>query len=159
MARLNKELLLLSRIENGQYSERTNIDIKGLIERQAEELQTIYETKMQIKLTLHTESLNVSMNPILAEVLTGNLLKNAYVYNCKQGEIIVTIQGKRVDIANSSRIASLEGEPLFERFYHKGEGENSTGLGLSLVKAIATMHAVEVTYSYIGGMHHFTLIF
>lgn len=158
LARLNKELLLLSRIENGQYSERENIDIRELIERQARELQTIYESQ-EIRLTLDTDSLEFSMNPVLAQVLTGNLLKNAFVYNCKQGEIIVSIHGKRVDIANSSTTGSLEKEPIFDRFYHKGEGENSTGLGLSLVKAIADMHEIEVTYHYDNQMHHFALNF
>ena len=69
----------------------------------------------------------------------------------------VTADGRELTIANSGERA-LDASQIFERFYHEGNPE-STGLGLALVSSICRYYNIEVGYSFVEGMHRFTLKF
>ncbi|MDD4847865.1 MAG: HAMP domain-containing sensor histidine kinase [Bacteroidales bacterium] len=156
MVRINKTLLLLSKIENRQFPENTRINFNQLIQRQLEDLQDIYP-KIQIQ---HNEqdTLFVEMNESLAQTLISNLLRNAFVHNQPNGNLIINITKNRLSIANTGKQA-LDSGKIFHRFYQGSNKSGSTGLGLALVDAIAQIYAIKINYAFENEMHYFTLIF
>ena len=68
--RLNKSLLFLSKIENGQFQESQEICLNDLISSQLEDYQEIYDYK-NIQVEVHqSATLTVNMNETLATALT-----------------------------------------------------------------------------------------
>ena len=75
LVRLNRSLLLLSKIDNGQFPETGEVDFNALAGRMAEDLSEIYASR-GMHLAMHEEGrLTVNMNPTLAASLVSNLLK------------------------------------------------------------------------------------
>jgi signal transduction histidine kinase len=157
LVRLNRTLLLLSKIENGQFPEASETDLAAIIRENAETYGDIYEERNIVCDTQLPESFTVHMNESLATTLTNNLLKNSYLHNIQDGKVMVTATGRELTIANSGHRA-LDASQIFERFYHEGNPE-STGLGLALVSSICRYYNIEVGYSFEEEMHRFTLKF
>ena len=132
--RLNRTLLLLSKIENGQFPEASETDLAAIIRENVETYGDIYEDRNIVCDTQLPESFTVHMNESLATTLTNNLLKNSFLHNIQDGKVRVTADGRELTIANSGERA-LDASQIFERFYHEGNPE-STGLGLALVSSI-----------------------
>ena len=81
ITKLNKSLLLLSKIENYQFSEVTEVNMNEIIHRYMDDYREVYDY-MDITLNLEEKgNFNVCMNETLAVVLVTNLLKNAFVHN------------------------------------------------------------------------------
>lgn len=156
--RLNKSLLFLSKIENGQFQDNQDICLNELVRRQLEDYEDIYAYK-QIKVGIEEEAqLTVHMNPTLATALVTNLLKNAYVHNIAEGEIRITITEGKLTFCNTGLPEALDGEKIFHRFYQgKTTGQGSSGLGLSIAKAICNLYHISLQYSYHAGEHFFTM--
>lgn len=158
-AKLNKTLLLLSKIENRQFTERERVDVNDTLHTAIEDFTEVYRHQ-GIGIRLDEESeLRVCMNRMLLSVLLGNLLKNAFVHNRPGGEVRVRIEGNRVIVSNTSDSEELDPRYIFQRFYQKHRREGSTGLGLSLVDSIAKMYGIEVVYRYEEGRHSFQIFF
>lgn len=152
--RLNKTLLLLAKIENGQFPESVDVDLVPMIREQQEMYAEIYADRhMACRLTLQ-DNFIVRMNESLASVLVSNLLKNAYVHGTEQGTIEVVLSAGTLDISNDGGSA-LEAERIFERFHQGRKKEGSTGLGLALVRAVADFYKTTVSYTFVDGRHHF----
>ena len=155
LVRLNRTLLLLSKIENGQFPEAADTDLAAIIRENVETYGDIYEERNIVCDTQLPEKFTVHMNESLATTLINNLLKNSYLHNIQNGKVTVTATKRELTIANSGREA-LDASQIFERFYHEGNPE-STGLGLALVSSICRNYNIEVGYSFEKGMHRFTL--
>ena len=153
---LNKSLLLLSRIQNEQYTETTLVDMNAYTKEIMMFLPDLYEEK-QLHYTLNEQGeCHVEMNKDLAQVLLNNLIKNAFVHTPDQGHIDINILPTSVEVVNDGTDALDESE-MYKRFYkgntqHKG----STGLGLPIIKSISELYHFELEYSY-DGKHHFLL--
>ena len=155
LVRLNKTLLLLSKIENGQFPDSAEVDAASLLRDNAELYGDIYEERgIGCSLNL-PEQLLVRMNDVLASTLITNLLKNAFVHNVQGGAVEVTVTDGVLVVANSGA-EPLDAERIFERFYHKGNPD-STGLGLSLVSSICRYYNMSLEYEYREGMHCFSV--
>ena len=156
--RLNKTLLLLARIENGQFPESVEVDIAALIREQREMYAEIYADR-NIGCSLDLPgSFVVRMNESLASVLASNLLKNAWVHSPEGGSIEIRLKDGTLDISNDGA-AALDADHIFERFYKSGGREGSTGLGLALVRAVADSYGMSAGYAFSEGRHHFTISF
>ena len=154
VVRLNKSLLLLSRINNGQFIEASVLDLPKLLSDTLEEMNEIYADK-NLKTSVRYDSIyKVKMNESLAQVLVGNLLKNAMVHTMCGGVVEVTLHNGMLTVANSGDMP-LDPNCVFRRFYHQGH-THSTGLGLAIVKSIADFYQIPVVYRY-EGMHVFEL--
>lgn len=153
---LNKSLLLLSRIQNEQYTETTLVDMNAYTKEIMMFLPDLYEEK-QLHYTLNEQGeCHVEMNKDLAQVLLNNLIKNAFVHTPEQGHIDINIMPTSVEVINDGT-EPLDESEMYKRFYkgntrHKG----STGLGLPIVKSICGLYGFELQYSY-DGKHHFLL--
>lgn len=158
VVKLNKSLLLLSRINNGQYPHSSQININQMLHEVLDNLMDIYQYK-QIKLSINEEAQCViCMNESLANVLLVNLLKNALTHSDQGSRVDITITGKKLTISNSGDKA-LDTDKIFHRFYRADmDSKESTGLGLSIVKSIADLYGIELAYHY-ENSHIFALKF
>lgn len=157
--KLNKSLLLLSRIENGQFADAEDVSLDELIEHLLPDLLDIYEHK-QVRLTRHCgeNPFVVHCNRSLMQILLSNLLKNALLHNLDGGELQVFTTSSSLLIRNSGT-ESLDAEQLFHRFYHGKEvKKESTGLGLSIARSIAIASGLKLSYAWNGYMHEFSLV-
>ena len=156
VVRLNRTLLLLTKIDNRQFPESTDVDIPEMLEESVELFSEIYADK-DIKVEFsRRDSLTVRMNESLARTLTGNLLKNAYIYTRTGGMIRISVSGRTMEIANTGDRA-LDGDHIFDRFYKSGGREGALGLGLALVGAVQRYYSLDVGYRFEGGMHIFSV--
>lgn len=156
--KMNKSLLLLSRIENKQFPDTVDVDINQLIDRFLPDLEEMYEYK-NIQVTYDKEAtLICRMNESLASTLISNLLKNAFVHNRENGSIHLTIAPHTLTIANSSDQPALDEAILYSRFEKQTNRKDSTGLGLAIVKSIASIYGIEIKYRF-DGLHQFILTF
>lgn len=157
--KLNKSLLLLSRIENGQYTEREDVSVNEILDDLLPDLMEIYEHK-QMRLVQKREEkpFIIRCNYSLAQILISNLVKNSLVHNKEGGELHILITPSSLTIKNTGD-APLDGEKLFHRFYHGIEGKkDSTGLGLAIARSIAHSASMKLTYEWKDGMHCFILV-
>ncbi len=157
LVRLNRTLLLLSKIENGQFPETADVDIAAIIRENIEIYSEIYaERQISCKAELPEKSI-VRMNESLATTLIGNLMKNSFVHNTIGGCVEVVLDGGTLTVANSGE-EPLDASRIFERFYHKGNSD-STGLGLPLVSSIAERYGMSITYTFEAKKHYFIVRF
>lgn len=159
LVRLNKTLLLLSRIDNGQFPATAPVDMPALAGRLLEDFGEVYACQGLKVRMVQEASLVAEMNPELASVLLTNLLKNAFVHNRPGGRVAVTIVHDGLSVRNTGSDAPLDASRIFDRFYRGTAREVSTGLGLALVRSICTLYGLTVAYSFEGGEHIFSLSF
>lgn len=157
LTRLNKSLLLLSRIENRQFPDTQAVDIGELAQSLAADFADLAEFK-NVTLTVDVnEPCTVQMNRSLAEILLTNLLKNALFHNRPDGFVRVTVNARSLLIENTGDKA-LDGEKIFGRFYKDSSQTQSTGLGLAIVQSIANLSGFRVTYGF-ADAHRFSVFF
>jgi signal transduction histidine kinase len=149
-------LLLLSRIENNQYSALEEVSISEMLKKLIDFFSEQAEEK---NVTIHLKYIEPCIkkaNATLLEIAISNLLLNALRHNHKNGQIAVTLYGDGLRIANTGAAAALSREILFERFSHPGTA-GGNGLGLAIVKKISDLHHWTITYNYESDMHIFQL--
>jgi signal transduction histidine kinase len=159
LSQMNKNLLLLTRIDNGQYPESECVDVSVLVERPTAFFKEYYANEGVKTNTVLSEVVTVSANPALIEILVNNLLRNAYIHNLPGGWVDVRLSDKELVIRNSGPV--LEGDPerLFDRF-RKGRVDNrTTGLGLALVRQITQLYHYDIRYTYQDGVHQLQVTF
>ena len=157
--KLNKSLLLLSRIENGQYTEMADVSVDEILDELLPDLMDIYEHK-QVRLIRKREEqpFIIRCNHSLAQILVSNLVKNSLLHNREEGELQVLTTPTSLVIKNTGDVP-LDGEKLFRRFYHGMDGKkDSTGLGLAIARSIALSSSLKLTYEWQDGMHTFRLV-
>ena len=157
--KLNKSLLLLSRIENGQYTEMEDVSVDEILDELLPDLMDIYEHK-QVRLIRKREEqpFIIRCNHSLAQILVSILVKNSLLHNREGGELQVLTTPTSLVIKNTGDVP-LDGEKLFRRFYHGMDGKkDSTGLGLAIARSIALSSSLKLTYEWQDGMHTFRLV-
>lgn len=157
--KLNKSMLLLSRIENRQYQNSVDVDFNTLVHDISADLAEIYAHK-GIRISIENKDHDlVSMNETLAGILIANLLKNAYLHTTNNGNITVVIEKRKLSIYNTGDQA-LDQEMVFKRFYQPSvKQEHSSGLGLSIVKSICDIYQFGLSYTFTGREHLFSIRF
>ena len=155
LVRINRTLLLLAKIDNGQFPDVTDVNIAALIRDEAETYSEIYAGRgIECSVDL-PQSLTLRMNEELASVFVTNLLKNAFLHSSDGGKISIYTIGDKLYFTNSGS-EPLDSARLFHRFYKQGK-TGCTGLGLALVGSIARSYKMEVKYSFEAGRHIFTV--
>ncbi len=160
LSKLNKSLLLISKIDNKQYTENQNININILVDDLLEDYTEIYAHKEQ-KLEVNNKSkLDVIMNKELASVLVSNMIKNTFVHTPDNGSIKIEVGDNKLSITNSAADdKALEADKIFEPFVQGKNKKNGTGLGLAITKAICDQYNYHLTYSFINNKHIFSIRF
>lgn len=159
LVRLNRSLLLLSKIDNGQFPEAEEVDVNALVRRTAEDMEEIYAYRSMRFALVDEGPLTARMNPSLAGSVVANLLKNAFVHGDEGGEVTVRVAPRRFTVCNSGAGGPLDAGRIFDRFYQGTKKEGSTGLGLAVVDAVCRLYGLKVSYSYKEGRHCFAVDF
>jgi two-component system, OmpR family, sensor histidine kinase ArlS len=159
LSRLNKNLLLLSKMENDSYSDRQTISLTNYIQKNLDFFTEQANAKnLTIKLYLD-EQLEVNSNPVLAEIFISNLFLNAIRHNIQGGQITIASLNNRLVFSNNGNHAPLDASKLFNRFSKSNPSEKGNGLGLSIIKEIANLNKWHVAYNFAGNTHSFSISF
>ena len=155
LVRLNRTLLLLSKIDSGHFLDRVDVDLVPIIENELELYKEIFAAKELVCNVRMPKRFIVQMDEMLATTMVGNLVKNAFVHSLQGGTIGITISRGELTVANNGDEA-LDGTRLFDRFYTSGKS-GSTGLGLALVKSITGYYGFGLEYAFKEFKHSFTV--
>ena len=153
LSSLSKQLLTLSFLDSGSSrDEWTTCDLA----KQLEEVVTATAWQWQEKtlgVELDLEPLTVFGDPKLLQLVWSNLVTNAIRYTPTGGNVRIRARALKHDAEitvedNGIGIDEKDLTHLFERFYKadtaRTRSENSTGLGLSIVKRIVELHGGSI---------------
>jgi len=155
--RLNRGLLQLSKIENGQYRQVNELSARDAVNEVLKEFSEVFGMKSIIVEFNCDANPILTMDPDLARILFNNLINNAIKYTPENGKVIITLGEKEISVSNSGSAPLAGGDKVFNRFYRENQAGNSTGLGLALVKSICETSSIEVKYEFADHLHHFIL--
>ncbi|WP_413512996.1 sensor histidine kinase [Myroides odoratus] len=156
--RLNKNLLLLAKLESNQFQHFECINLSEILTAQLnffEDLAT--EKKIQFIRKIDS-TIQVKGSYTLLESLFSNLLSNAIKYCNVGGNINLTLNATSFTLCNTGDFP-LDSTRIFLRFNRATEEKNGTGLGLSIVREISQLHQWHIQYSYQSNNHCFTVLF
>ena len=150
--RLIEALLTLADSEAGP-GEREPADLAAIT---SEALAAARPAIIRLGLHIHADIQPAVLDgdPLLVQQLAANLIDNAVRHNIPGGDIQVTTTtspvGAVLSVANSGQpIPPAEVDRLFQPFQRLGSRparrDGGHGLGLSIVRAIATAHAAAIT--------------
>lgn len=157
--RLNKNLLLLSKMENDIYNEKQTINLKEAIEKHFDFFTEQAKAKNLIIKTEMNEAVAVKSNPVLAEILISNLFLNAIRHNVSDGQVLVTLSNHSLTFSNTGQSQTLVADKLFNRFSKSNPSEQGNGLGLAIIKKIADQNNWKISYSFANNFHSFSVAF
>jgi signal transduction histidine kinase len=148
---LNQSLLLLTRIENHQFTRSDAIEMAPLIEEKLNQLEDpLRDRRLTVRKDL--DRLSLPINGYLADILLNNLLLNAIRHNQDGGELNIMLREDGLRITNSGPQLSFDPATIFDRFV-KGAHSGGTGLGLAIVRQICDNYRFPLSYAYID-QHH-----
>lgn len=158
MAKLNRDLLLLSKIDNEQFAGYSQVDVSQVAKRVLDDLIAFADAG-QIAIDVNLQPTTVRANTTLIEILLTNLFHNALRYTGPNGVVNVLLAGDSLTVSNVGEPLKMNSTRIFDRFSKDGTSESSTGLGLAIVKKICDFSGFRVSYSYHGNRHQFTVVF
>lgn len=155
------DLLLLSKIETGEFLQKTTFSIQDLF-NELEELykQKLVQKKIQWLTSLENSSMTLYADKFRIRQMLINLVDNAIKFSHEEGSIHLRAKKEKKGILltiqdNGIGIPFIDQERIFERFYQVDKARSShsegTGLGLSIVKHIVEQHQGNVSVeSHLG---------
>lgn len=159
LIKLNKSLLLLSKIDNRQFFENKRLYINAIIAEIEAELHAFSGYK---QLTINSNlkvPVEIEMDNTLASILFSNLIRNAIFHTPDAGTVDITTSLKRFQISNTAANGPLNAAEIFQRFHRASATDATTGLGLAIVKAIVDLYEFSVDYEFVANRHQFTINF
>ena len=158
LIRLNKSLLLLTKIENRQFRTTEKVSVEKVIDSSLVLFEDyLEEKKITVTKNVETDFL-INMNPDLCMVLINNLIQNAIRHNIEGGSIGIFTQHNKISSHNTGQKEPLNMALLFKRFQKKSNSHLSIGLGLAIANEIAEVSGLILKYKFIDNKHLFTLI-
>jgi len=162
MQRINRTLLLLTKIENNQFPNVEKIKVEdvfnGIIKQYKDTLQL-----KNINLVFKSNDNNpeITANPILIDILFGNLFSNALRYTDDTNLIEIEISNHAVRVINDAQkgAGELNESELFQRFKKQSNDTRSLGLGLEICKKICNLYQYKINYNFLDNQHSFTVVF
>jgi len=156
---LNRNLLLLAKIDNQQYSGMIMTDLNAMLDSLVPDLEAL-SGDIRIRRTSLQGCLNIRANKALLESMVNNLVVNAVRHNRPNGVIEISTDACSLTVANTSdNNQPLDKAHIFNRFYRPMGKERGNGLGLAIVKAICDYHGWAVSYKYENTKHIFSILF
>lgn len=157
LSQVQKSLLLLSKINNREYSNAVRINFKQHVVQSFELFREAILIR-EITVNSHLEPCFLVMDAGLAEILTDNLVKNAVKHNMQYGNITVTLDASSLVIENSGTDLPGNAELMLERFAKGKEG--NIGIGLAIVKQICELYHFNISYTVTdNSLHRVAILF
>lgn len=160
MSRLNKNLLLLAKMDNEQFEKRKVVDFVKVLYEQLTPLREMAESN-GIKFLVNINStFRVNANEVLLESLITNLVVNAIRHNNNEkGRVNIYVDKNLFSISNTGQEETLNADKIFQRFSRTSEEKKGNGLGLSIVLQICKLHGWSILYDYKNEQHVFSVSF
>ena len=159
LSKLNKTLLLLSKIENRQFKEKESILVNDVIIKHLEIYEDFIENK-KIKVNKKsTLDVKIEVNPLLFDMVISNLISNAIKHNIENGSIDILTTDLFISFSNTGSPLQISSSSLFERFKKESSASNSFGLGLAIVKKVCDNYNWKINHSYIENQHNISIYF
>lgn len=151
LARLNRSLLLLARIENRQFPNEQPVSFAALAGETAGEFADLADHRHVRVSTRFDGDLVHTMDPTLARILVTNLVKNAILHNVHGGRVELEVGQGKMSVRNTGAPHALDEGRIFLRFHKETTADGGTGLGLAIAKAIAELYGLHIRYHFDGG--------
>lgn len=153
LSKVNQALILLSKINNNQFVDEEEIDLKELINDSLENFEDqIRKKQLTVRLDL-SDGKKIISNRNLLHILIVNLVKNAVFHNVENGSIHVSLKKKVLTITNTGLESNINPEDYFQRFVSHKKNNDSIGLGLAIVKQICTFLGYDIVYNSVNAKH------
>jgi signal transduction histidine kinase len=153
ISKLTHTLLLLTKIANDQFPDRTAVNFSALLNEKVALFEDhIIGKSLIVKKEIEPECIHET-NIFLAESLIINLLGNAVKYSTEGGTVSIRLDKSVFEISNPGKPLSVPASKLFDRFFKMDKSSDSYGLGLAIVKEICTLNKWEIKYEYKNCLH------
>lgn len=169
LKRIVHSLLLISRIDNDQFSKKDTVSTTELFGDILDEIShRLSEKEIGLRINLSEQIVFQNVNRDLLFQMFYNLLNNAIRYNKNEGKITVSDRknddGTYLITISDTGIGIPEDEisSIFNRFKKANNSEDGAGygLGLSIVKSISDYHRITINIeSKLSVGTTFTLVF
>jgi len=157
LSKLGNTLNLLTKIENGEYTNKINLNTQYVIEKHIDSIRELIELKsLNIEIDLES-NYTLHIDPFLFDIILNNLFRNVLRYSTTQGPIKVKTTKDYFRISNYGEGSESDKVNLFERFYTSDKSNQSLGLGLALVKRICDLNQLSIEHKYIDDQHIFEI--
>jgi signal transduction histidine kinase len=159
LVRLNKALLLLARIENGQFPERERIFLNSIIKNQIAQNDAIArQNGLTIEFIGVDNETAIQSNRTLIEILISNLISNAVRFSPHGSTVCIALKENSLIVSNSGD-PFQDANAIFERFKREQTAIPGSGLGLAIVKKICDQEGFDIQYKYENNQHTFQVSF
>jgi len=155
-----KSLLMISKIENDQFTRTDAVSLEALVTEIADEVQDRLEVRhLTLTTVLQPDFVVRHCNRGLLFTLVFNLVSNAIKYNREGGRVEVLGRpwpagGYVLEVRDTGHGIAKEQLPrLFQPFEKGGSADpDSYGLGLSIARTIAELHGIGIDVNSIVGL-------
>ncbi len=165
LRKIINNLLLISRIENNQYSETEFVGLQQLISEVGLEIEDrILEKSLTFEIRL-SEEFTFEGNKTLLYILFYNIISNAVKYNSEGGLVCISDRREsgvyKIIISDSGKgMSEHEVAAVFDRFSRFDKQQDGQGLGLAIADRIARFHHISISVnSKLGEGSNFILQF
>ncbi|WP_414445805.1 quorum sensing histidine kinase QseC [Citrobacter europaeus] len=148
--RLVDQLLTLSRLDSlDNLQDVAEISLEELLQSAVMDIyHPAQQAHIDVRLQINAHDITRTGQPLLLSLMVRNLLDNAIRYS-PQGSIVeVTLNARNFSVKdNGPGIAPEVLTHIGERFYRPpGQSVTGSGLGLSIVRRIATLHGMSASF-------------
>nr|WP_294102977.1 heavy metal sensor histidine kinase [Providencia sp.] len=164
LAKIIQSVLFIARAENKNIAlKRENLLLSGVID-EVYDLFSHYAEEKQIQLIHDESSLHIDADRLLLVRVLMNLISNAIKYSYPNTQVTTHIESNDerliIAVTNEGDMIAVKNE-VFTRFWRGDNARSSdgSGLGLSIVQAIMTLHGGEVIFERIDKYNVVTLSF
>ena len=169
LTKIVEDLFTLARADSGEFkADLRDVYVDELVGDCVRSIRTLAD-KRNITIEFSGTETKIKGDETLLRRLFLNVLDNAVKYNIDGGRIKVNVADLTIAISNTGdEIPADQQKLIFDRFYrieksrtHNGETAMSgAGLGLSIAKWIADLHAADIEYARSkNGENIFTVTF
>ena len=159
MSSLSNALALLTKIENREFENVSEIDFSSKLSHMLDEFRELMELKSIEREINIADGVSVQADQVLIELLLTNLINNAIRHNWEGGKILVSLTHNKFSISNTGPQLSIPGDHLFERFKKSNQSSQSMGLGLAIVKKICDFYDYKIKYESQADLHTIQISF
>lgn len=153
LSSLSNSLALLTKIDNKEFSNVSELDISEILSGMLEEFKELIDLKQIETETDLSNGVKLEADKVLIEILLTNLINNAIRHNWEEGKIKISLNDSSLIISNSGPELSINPDDLFRRFKKSNQSAQSLGLGLAIVKKICDFYGYEIKYELKEGFH------
>ena len=149
--RLVDQLLTLSRLDSlAQLDDVQQVAIADLLQSAVMEMyHPAQQSGIELRLHLNASHIVRTGQPLLLSLLVRNLLDNAVRYSPRGSQVDIMLNAREFRVRdNGPGINPQALSRIGERFYRPpGQEAPGSGLGLSIVRRIASLHGMQVDFA------------